>query len=774
MFGFKILRDSEIKELQETVTLAQRTLEDVGWVSLNDSNASYGSGMNFVWFKEMLKKVKLMWYTNPLAGHWVNLTTWFVFGVGVSEPKSKEEDVQEAISEFWNDPDNKISITGFLAQQKNSAKIQYEGNLFFVLFTDMTGDVRARMLNTDEIADIIYDPEDRMRPVAYKVKASTKKYNYGSDSYSVDSGVNKWKYYLDISVPSANMFDIPQNKIDDDQRVFHVRVNCDTNDKYGIPDLYRGVGWMEAHKNMAQDVATLVKSLSKFAWNKKVKGSAAQVSSIAAGMKTNTSLSNITRPAGQTHVENEGIDTKAISTPTGGAVIGEKGMKSMQLMVSAASGYGYHYFGDPSTGNLATAKTMELPIIKKIEAYQKIWENIFLTIINYMLMRKIEANALPGKVEIDSKHKRFIVTPAWEEQTVDVDFPPILEKDIKETADGLSVGLTNDLISKDSAAREFLLALNMNNIDDEIEKIKKDVELKKEEAPVIDPNVVPNVDPKGNPIVDPKEKKVIKEAAIEGQEKEVNSKISKRFDRKYNFMTQRTKGYAKTLAGYFNQFHKSVKEGIDAGGDKGQVVGTVKGLDRSLRNLAKGMKSAANSYFKEAVDVGRDYTQATLKDLGVAIEETLFEAEGGDMKKFLAERIESNAKFIDESLIPAIEAKVMNDVRQSYETKQGMSAAINKSISTFRPRIDLYVGAFWTTEEAAVREAGKGTPIMVNFAGPSDSGTCAGCNAAVEGSPWPIDSVPMPGEQECLGNCRHAIQVIPPEDGGTGVPAGVR
>jgi hypothetical protein len=232
----------------------------------------------------MIQRCRMFYTSNPLAGHWVNLTSSFVFGEGVSQPNMSDPAMQEAVSEFWSDPDNVRALTGYAAQMQLASKLMVEGNLFFVLFDDDMGRVKVRLLNTEEVIDIICSPEDRMRPQYYKVEQYERKYSFASDSYIQQA--KGFVYYPDVNLFDQSAGAIPANKLRDDASIYHVKINCDINDKFGIPELYRGLDWVKAHKTMAEDVATLVKALSQFAWKKKVKGNAAQVASIAGAMNT--------------------------------------------------------------------------------------------------------------------------------------------------------------------------------------------------------------------------------------------------------------------------------------------------------------------------------------------------------------------------------------------------------------------------------------------------------------------------------------------------------
>ena len=424
MFGFSFIKNKEIQNIKETLSIYQRTLEDVGWINLEQtfSDKSY-INLNY---KQIIKQSKLFWYNNPLAGLIVNVTTNFVFGEGISAPMSKDEKIQEVIDDFWKDKDNQRCLTGFKAQQFISNKIQYEGNLFFILFVDAEANVKVRILNTEEISEVINEDDDRLKPKYYKVRSVSKKYNFDLDAYQLaEPG---FEYFMD-----KDFFDViseaESDKIRKDAVLYHVKINCDINDKFGIPELFRATPWMRAHKEMAQDVATLIKSLSRFAWKKKVKGGATVVNAIKAAMTTNTNLSNLGVGAGQTQIENQGLDMTAISTPTGGVKIGSDGLRQMLLMVCASSGIMEHYFGDPSTGNLATAKSMELPMVKKFLARQKLFEDVYNTIIQFAIDRKISVGLLSGTTVTDETSGE-ISYESDVDRTIDINFPPIVEADL--------------------------------------------------------------------------------------------------------------------------------------------------------------------------------------------------------------------------------------------------------------------------------------------------------------------------------------------------------
>lgn len=745
MFGIKIVDSGALASLVETITLQQRQLEDLTWDNLNNTDQDLTQYIKSV--GDMLKQSRTFAVNNPLAVQAMNLTTNFVFGEGLSRPKANDKKVQEIIDEFWDDPDNKLSLTSYMAQIMLSNKLQYEGNIFFLEFIDLQGNIKLRVLNSTEVVDIIRDPRDRMRTAFYKVKLQNKKFNFASDSYEI--GDSQFVYYPDADVLDPEAYGIPSNKIGEG-RIYHVKVNSDINDKFGVSDLYVAVAWMRANKVAAQDLATMVKALSQFAWKKKVKGNQAAVNSIAASTNTASSLKNIMNTVGRTHVENQSVELEAVNIKDGGAKVGEIGIRQTKLMVCAGVGIFEHYFGDPSTGNLATAKSMELPMIKKFQSRQKLWQSAILTVLDHLIREKIEAGELSGSIMVDNKNGRRVYETTID-TNIDIDFPPIVEDDVKPWTDSLVIAKDNKLVSRETAARKFMSIANIDNIDDEIQKIDDEEEADRpEEGEVV---------PSGPPVQkrDPAEpdKEGIHEAI------DVPDKVKARESKKYNFMLQKTNGYRKVIAGNFNRLKKRINDGTTLTEDNGEFYI----LDSSFRDdisvFIKDMQDSAVLYFPQAVDIGEKYMKSILKDLGIKESESFCLCEvDKENQSFLREKIAWNDQYLRESLEVDMVRSVEDTVRVPYESKSKAMATVNHAVNKYESRLEMYVGAFWTVEEGAVKNTGKGSGLMVNFGGPDDESTCQGCIDAIAGNPWPIDQAPVPGSLQCYGRCRHILQVI--------------
>lgn len=753
IFGLEVNASSEVAKLREAVTHYSRALEDVGWTSMSNAGEMQSPMYGGKSFCEIIRRCRTLYNCSALVGRWCNVTSEFVFGEGVSMPTCSDEKVQEIVSKFWDDKDNQASLTGYLAQIKLSDKLQYEGNLFFALFTDDAGDVRVRVLDTLEIADVICDPDDRSRPLFYKVRVVRKNFNFQSGTYTIDSV--RFKYYPDISVPKGtfNDYGIPDSQLVTDAAIYHVKINCDINDKFGIPDVFRGDDWVKAHKDMASDLATLINALSQLAWKKKVKGNASQVAAIRNALQTKMTLSNIRPATAATQIENESIDTSPINTPTGGAVIGEKGLKQMALQVCAASGLPYHIFGDPDNSNLATTKSLELPLIKKFAKYQRLWIDIHGTILLYQIERKIDLGILPGSVEYNEKTNRDVYATELD-LTIDEDFPPILEEDLLPLAQALSTAKQGNMVSDKTAATQFLMGANINNIEDELKEIETDKEKRKKEAAEIGGSVFPpgsfgNEPAKAKSAPESEDGKTVKEDAIGVAPRDKAARLAG----KNNLVLQRMNGYKRVLQGHYRMFQNKVKESMHIDGTGSQFSGHIDNLSGHLKRLKDGMSIASHEYFGIASDIGSKYTQAHIR-------EARLQEAGFNRRDFVQRKTEWNDLFLEKSFIPDIERKIMETVRMPYESKSDFETAVSEAMASLEARVGMYAGAFWIVEEQAVKEAGTGTGLMVKFVGADDDSTCEGCKEAMEGGPYPIESAPEPGSHQCHSNCRHALQIV--------------
>ncbi|MBA7652155.1 hypothetical protein ES703_59984 [subsurface metagenome] len=178
-------------------------------------------------------------------------------------------------------------------------------------------------------------------------------------------------------------------------------------------------------------------ALAKFAWKTKVKGGQVQVDAI----KAKTHGQDI--PAGSHEIENLGSDTTPIKTETGASAAYQDG-RMLKLQVSSAVGIPEQYYGDISIGNLATAKTVELPMMKMFQSYQKVWEDTYKDINEVVFTY----NKIPE-----------------DKQYVDMDFPAIAPEDVSQAADNIVkvLQVMPELASSEDVKQIALVTMGIND-----------------------------------------------------------------------------------------------------------------------------------------------------------------------------------------------------------------------------------------------------------------------------------------------------------------------
>jgi len=149
-------------------------------------------------------------------------------------------------------------------------------------------------------------------------------------------------------------------------------------------------------------------------------------------------------------VEGEGQDWQFLNAPAGGQQLFHESFETSRLMVAAATGIPVHYFGDPATGNLATATAMELPQRKRFEGWQQ-WfvgqyDNLFRSLA-----------ALEG-VKVNTA------------QFIEIDFPALTQDDFASKATGLAALKMAGGISDEDFAREVAYMVQTDDVEGFVER----------------------------------------------------------------------------------------------------------------------------------------------------------------------------------------------------------------------------------------------------------------------------------------------------------------
>ena len=234
--------------------------------------------------EEICELARLMYVKNPLIKRAVNITAAYVFGQGINI-RAKDGRINQVLQSFWDDEKNRGELTSHDAMQQKEIDWQVEGNLFFAFFTRPTdGRVRVRTIPTDEIQDIISNPDDKKEPWYYERIWHEVKFNSASGVTVTEQRKTHhpdWKYN-----PKVRLSNIGGNVIEWDVPICHRKGGGLSDWKFGVSNQYVALDWARAYKEFLEDVASLMRAYSRFAWKMTTKGGAKAVASLKNKMAT--------------------------------------------------------------------------------------------------------------------------------------------------------------------------------------------------------------------------------------------------------------------------------------------------------------------------------------------------------------------------------------------------------------------------------------------------------------------------------------------------------
>lgn len=463
--------------LQERIAELELALDDVGYERIGDSN--FDKQFTKASIDKIAAMARVYWLKNPLIKRAVATQANYVFGQGV-DVVAADEDVQTVVDAFMEDSKNRAELTGEQAMLTKETELQVTSNLFFTFFTDpLNGATRVRTIPLSEITRIIYNPDDSKEPWYYyrqwqqpkepgSQKCEMHQAMYPDINYMPKGGLPK--HFNGIEVMALNP-------------VYHVKTNCLSDMEYGVSEIYAAIDWAKAYKDFLEDWYTIVKSLSKFAWKATSKSGAtgmAQAKQVLEGAingGSNPMNSDLPGQAAQVWMSSDNFDIAPM--PKSGATVAVDDGRRALLMVCAATGIYEHYFGDPSTGNLATAKAMEQPMLLMFQERQELWTDVFNTILGYVINQSAlkPGGKLRGVMSFNDYGESY-VDMGDTDRSVDVKFPPILQEDVNERIDAIvkSVTLSGqtpaNTIDLKTATTQMLTALGENT--DIVEKLFPD------------------------------------------------------------------------------------------------------------------------------------------------------------------------------------------------------------------------------------------------------------------------------------------------------------
>lgn len=447
----------EGKDFKEAFTQAdvELALDDRGWLV---GGKRMAGELDPISRTVQVNKSRYYWLRDPLARQSVRLWTDYGMGDTAISYRCDDDTVTAKLDKWMKDRRNKkmLSAEGV---RRLSNRLLTDGEIFFAFFPDGT----VRYFDCLQITDIICDPDDEQTVLAYKrvTNADNSKTYYYQDWCATDEDIAK---AATITDPSTGGKIVLQDKV----VVYHLAF--DAFEKRGTGLLGSCVNWSREHRRFLEARVAITQSLAKFAWKASVKGGQKVIDKIQSQYQSTYVKSGTgggvegnpqTAPGG-TFAANAGVDMTPMPRATG-AGDATQDANLFKLQMSAGTGIMLHYYGDPSTGNLATATAMELPMLKMFGGYQKLWKDAFRDFFAIVLEEDIDAE--PAEIIID--------------------LPPILEDDLQQLGTFLTAFTTVFPEAKvDDIIKECLIAMHVEDVDQVLESIKdnREEQAKKEQA----------------------------------------------------------------------------------------------------------------------------------------------------------------------------------------------------------------------------------------------------------------------------------------------------
>jgi hypothetical protein len=383
--------------------ILRRELEDLAYMTM-DYFGGNEQDVTAVERRRIVQKTRIAWQSDPQIGGAVDLYNDFTLGRGVPKPKARDPKVQDVIDEAWDDEDNKLVLTEYESQLQFNTDLSLQCNVFLLAFTGGDGKVKLSVLDHDTVERIIQDKDNRRRHLWYMTRPKQLEWDFRNHTMKPKVEVkeeDRIQYFQHWShEPSSDQK--PDAKFIGKGRVYHVAINKTGEMTFGHPIFHRVLRWSSAFNSLMEARLDMARAAAAFVMKRKVKGTRNQVEKQATQALSRRSQLGRSLAADEVQPgpgsasilnENEGVehetfslDTKAQNANTDGQMI--------RSQVSAGTHFPQHYLGDIGSANLATATSMELPVLKAVESRQEIIEGVFRWFTDYVIDEAVKKGRL--------------------------------------------------------------------------------------------------------------------------------------------------------------------------------------------------------------------------------------------------------------------------------------------------------------------------------------------------------------------------------------------
>ncbi len=513
-------------DMKEAVSLSGA----YGDIELALQNAEWRREVNLSWLEfsrwgiqQIILIARLHYIKNPIIRRLVDVCSAYVFARGFSVT-SGDETANEVIQDFLFR--NKATL-GQIALVELERRKDYDGNLFFVLFTDTqsSGAVNVRTIDSTEIQEVVTDPEDTDTPRYYRRVWSQQVFDE-TTGQKTPRPMTRWYPALGYD-PVVKPKTIGTDEVAWTSPVLHRKAGAIGKWHFGCPRIYPALDWAKESRKYLESCASVAQSLAQIALTFTTKGGQQAIAGAKEQLGSTLNAdgssrwdTNPTATAGATFASGPG--TKLEAFRTSGAGMDPEKVRRFTLMCCMVAGVPETFLGDVSTGNLATAQSLDRPTETVFLEKQEAWREDLVTLCSYAVRASMLApggrirealkarEGSPSVVpirEAASKQQRdgrrvYIAakTPPRDGAVeVRAEFPAIREGDlaalVSATVEAMTLGASGDIAGIDAkeGVRKLFDLLGIEGGDELVEKMypsgSYDPERDTEPEPAADPAV---------------------------------------------------------------------------------------------------------------------------------------------------------------------------------------------------------------------------------------------------------------------------------------------
>ena len=390
--GVKGAKLRELTSLRENIASPLSAQGAFGDIELALQNVEWRREINLSWMEfsrwgiqQIMLISRLYYIKNPIIRRLIDICAAYVFGRGV-EVTSDDEDANATLADFFQANQKTL---GQIALVQLERQKYYDGNLFFAFFSDTqeTGTVQVRNFDATEIMDIVNDPDDADSPQYYK--RSWIQRNFDTTNAQL-STVHKDAYYPALGFKPDN----PPKEINGipviwESPILHRKCGHVAKWTFGCPIIYAALDWAKEARKYLEACATVKRALSQIAMTLTTKGGQQAIEGAKNQLATTVGPgapiwdTNPTPVNASIFAAGPGTTLAAFSTKGAGGDPEE--VRQYKLMCCVVVGVPETFLADVSTGNLATATTLDRPTELVFLEKQEAWSEDLVIIARYVL-----------------------------------------------------------------------------------------------------------------------------------------------------------------------------------------------------------------------------------------------------------------------------------------------------------------------------------------------------------------------------------------------------